>query len=48
MLTNHEKLSNQIILLQRELLEIENCSEEAYQLTEDLMEELMDQLVDEC
>ena len=47
MLTNHEKLSNQIILLQNELLENINIySEEAYQLTEDLLEELMDQLVD--
>ena len=49
MLTNHEKLSTQIILLQWELLENgNNYSEEAHQLTEDLMEELMDQLVDEC
>lgn len=48
MLSNHEKLSNQIILLQRELMEnINNYSEEAYQLTEELMLELMDQLVDE-
>ena len=46
MLTNHEKLSNQIILLQRELLEnVNNYSEEAYQLTEELMEELMEELV---
>ena len=48
MLTNHEKLSNQIISLQRELLEMENgnYSEEAYQLTEELMEELMETLIE--
>ena len=46
MLTKHEKLTNQIILLQRELLEGNTYSEEAYQLTEELMEELMEQLVD--
>lgn len=47
MLTNHEKLSTQIILLQRELLENVNIySEEVYQLTEELMEELMEELVD--
>ena len=46
MLTNQEKLSNQINLLQRELLDGNTYSEEAYQIIEEQMLELMEQLVD--
>lgn len=40
MTTNYEKLSKKAELLQDELMEIENYSEEAYQLLSKLIEEL--------
>lgn len=40
MTANYEKLLKQITLLQSELMEIDNYSEEAYQLMEQLIDEL--------
>ena len=39
-MTNYAKLSKQVTLLQHELMEIDNYSEEAYQLLEQLIDEL--------
>lgn len=44
MTTNYKKLSKKAELLQDELMEIENYSEEAYQLLSKLIEELDYQL----
>ena len=40
MSTNYEKLSKQVTQLQRELMDIDSYSEEAYQLFEKLINEL--------
>lgn len=40
MTTNYKKLSKKVTLLQHELMDIDNYSEEAYQLLEKLIDEL--------